>query len=178
MADVEPITDDAGLERAEARLCSMMGKTPKDDAEADYLDALAEEVERYAFTHFKELQAATDGVHQLTFMLDQQMATLDELIPIFGGSERLIEYVTRKRNIDAATVDEIASTFNRKREWFDKPFCEPPGMQALTMEDAEPCLNPDMCPPDGPDWRAALRASAINTDRQDTGRMLDAAQVP
>lgn len=156
MAYVEAITDDAGLERAEARLSSMMGKTPKDDSEAAELSALAKEVERYCWTRFEVLRTPTDGVHELTFMLDQQMATLEELIPIFGGRERLIEYVTREVNIDEATMDAIASTFNRKRERFDKPFCEPPGMQALIMEETEPCLDPEMCPPEGPDWRAEL----------------------
>ena len=156
MIKVTEITDDATYERVQARLVDMMDKVPKDELEAAELDALADELERYYRTRFAPARPPSDGVHELVFMLDMGIAKLDDLLPLVGGRDRLIEFLTRRRNLDSDAIDAIVANFKTKREEIDKPFCEPPGWQVLSMDGQEPCENPECCDPDDSDWRAEL----------------------
>lgn len=183
MVEVEPITDDATYKRVQARLIAAMHK-PRSAAEEEELRLLGQELSRYAQERFQVNRIQTDGPDEIEFMLDQGIATLHELEEVIGGRERFIEYMTRRRNLDPATIDAVVANFDTERESIDKPFRRPEGWQDIAKEMAEPCDNLECCPPEWQnqhDWRAELREhipSAINTDRQDTGRMLDAAQVP
>ena len=156
MIKATAITDDATYERVQARLIDMMDKVPKDEFEAAELDALADELERYYRERFAPERPPSDGVHEVVFMLDMGIASLDELLPLVGGRDRLVEFMTRRRNLDSDAIDAIVAKFNRKREELDKPFCEDPGWDVLSTEGQEPCVNPDCCDPDARDWRAEL----------------------
>ena len=180
MTTIEQINDDAAYERASARAMELSNNCAN-DAEGEELRALAAAIDAYAQDRFEAYQTTTDGPDEIEFMLDQGIATLHDLEEVIGGRERFIEYMTRKRNLEPATIDAVVANFDTERESIDKPFRRPEGWQDIAKEMAEPCDNLECCPPEWQnqhDWRAELRASAINTDRQDTGRMLDAAQVP
>ena len=155
MTYVGPITDDAGYRRAQARVHSMMNVRPKDEEEDEELRLLTKELVRYAETRFDIFKDGGDGADELEFMLDQGIVTLDELIPVFGGMQRLVEYMTRRRNLDPATIDAIVSKFDTEREWIDKPFCKPEGWQDITMENVN-CCDEDPCPMGIGEWRERL----------------------
>ena len=157
MTYVGPITDDAGYRRAQARVHSMMNVRPKDEEEDEELRLLTKELVRYAETRFDIFKDGGDGADELEFMLDQGIVTLDELIPVFGGMQRLVEYMTRRRNLDPATIDAIVSKFDTEREWIDKPFCKPEGWQDITMENVN-CCDEDPCPMGIGEWRERLLA--------------------
>ena len=157
MTYVGPITDDAGYRRAQARVHSMMNVRPKDEEEDEELRLLTKELVRYAETRFDIFKDGGDGADELEFMLDQGIVTLDELIPVFGGMQRLVEYMTRRRNLDPATIDAIVSKFDTEREWIDKPFCKPEGWQDITMENVN-CCDEYPCPMGIGEWRERLLA--------------------
>ena len=157
MTYVGPITDDAGYRRAQARVHSMMNVRPKDEEEDEELRLLTKELVRYAETRFDIFKDGGDGADELEFMLDQGIVTLDELIPVFGGMQRLVEYMTRRRNLDPATIDAIVSKFDTEREWIDKPFCKPEGWQDITLENVN-CCDEDPCPMGIGEWRERLLA--------------------
>ena len=155
-AKIEPITDDATYERVQARLLDAWG-TPTVDPEAEAeLRMLAEELQRYAHERFEINRVKTDGVREIAFMLDQGMATLPDMVAVFGGRDRFIEYMTRQRNVGEETIDAILANFDTKREWIDKPFCKPPGDDDISAEGQEPCDNPMCCTPGERDWRVVL----------------------
>ena len=159
-----PITDDAAYERAQARVRQLMNNW-SNEAELAELKALAEAVTTYAETRFDIYKDETDGVCEIAFMLDQGTVTLDELIPVVGGIEACIAFMTRRRNLEPATIDEIVAKFDTKREWIDKPFCRPPGWQGITLEDST-CDDEDPCPMGRGEWRESLLAYR---DRELTG---------
>ena len=174
MTEVQPITDDAGYRRTQARIHSMMNVRPKDEQEAEELRLLTDELVRYAETRFEIYKDGGDGADEIEFMLDQGVMTLDELLPVVGGMQPLVDYMTRRRNLDPATIDAIVSKFDTQREWIDKPFCKPPGWQDITLENVE-CCDEDPCPVGIPEWRERLRAyrertlTGISRITQDVG---------
>ena len=173
---VGPITDDASYKRAQARIHSMMSRTPKDAAEAEELDALTDALVAYGKTRFKFWEIETDGADHLEFMLDQGMTTLDELIPVFGGIEPLIMFMTRRRNLDRETLEALVSELGIKREDLDKPFCSPEGWQDITLEEVD-CCDEDPCPMGIGEWRetllearARMEAAEERRERMGAGR--------
>ena len=156
MTVVNAITDDAGYERAQVRIGELFNNCANDEEVAE-LRALADAVTEYAKTRFEIFKDGGDGADELEFMLDQEIVTLDELLPVFGGMERLVEFMIRRRNLEPATIDAIVANFNTKREWIDKPFCEPEGWKGITMEDST-CCDEDPCPMGIGEWRERLLA--------------------
>ena len=156
MTKVEPITDDAGYKRAEARAGELMNNWA-DEAELAELKALAEAITNYAETHFEFYQVHVDAADHIEFMLDQGMVTLDELVPVFGGMEPFIEFMTRKRNLDEMTLDALSVKFDIDREWIDKEFIKPSGWQDITLENST-CCDEDPCPMGIGEWRERLLA--------------------
>lgn len=126
MTAIEPITDDASYDLAVARIGQLVNNWSNDEELAE-LKALSTAADRYAQARFDAFQESTDGPDEIEFMLDQERATLDGLIEVFGGRERFVEYMTRRRNIDGATIDAIVANFNTRREFIDKPFRKAPG---------------------------------------------------
>ena len=112
----------------------------------------------------------TDGADHLEFMLDQGMSTLDELVPVFGGMEPFLEFMTRRRNLDPDTLEALVSELGIKRERIDKPFCKPEGWQDITMENST-CCDDDPCPMGIGEWRERLleeraRMEAVEARRE------------
>ena len=171
MTELEPITDDAGYERAQVRIGQLFNNCANDEEVAE-LKALAEAVTKYAETHFAFYQIQTDGADHLEFMLDQGMTTVDELVPVFGGMEPFLEFMTRRRNLDPETLETLVSELGINREDLDKPFCSPEGWQDITLEDSD-CCDEDPCPMGIGEWRERLlahreeftRISRIGQDR-------------
>ena len=163
MGEIRPITTASEHAVALKRLDAVM-ETDVDPSEVDEYRALAQSIQDYEMEHSWLSQVQTDGVHEIEFMLDQGMMTLDDLIPVFGGMEPLIMYMTRQRNLDPATVDTIVANFNTKREDIDTPFCEPEGWQGITLEDST-CCDDDPCPAGIGEWRERLLAHREESTR-------------
>ena len=164
---IETITDYATYKRVQARLISEFNtplKSPEDEAEHR---RLAEELQRYAHEHFAINQVELDGVDEVIGNLDYTHLTLEELTPVFRGLERFVEYMTRRRNIDAQTIDALVTQFGMDRADLEKPFRKPPGDEDISAEGQEPCDNPECCTPGHVDWRLELAAAITHMDRQD-----------
>lgn len=162
---VEPITDDASYERAEARASELMNNCST-DAEREELDALSDAIDRYARANFEVFRVQTDGPDHLEFRLDQGMSTLDELERVFGGRDAFIAYMTRQRNLDDATVDALVTECNIDRNKIDKEFSSPPGWQDIDLEPRLSGGDSKCCDSPIPDWRAEL--TGIGRMLQDT----------
>ena len=150
------ITNDAAYRRAQARVGELMNNWA-DEAELAELKALSAAVDSYAQSRFEQIDDAGDGVLEIAYMLDHDLATLDELLPVFGGMEQFVAFMTRQRNLNPATIDAIVSNFHTKREWIDLPFCKPEGWQDITLENVE-CCDEDPCPVGIGEWRERLLA--------------------
>ena len=156
MQELITVTNDAEHERAMARLNGLMNNCAN-DAEVAELRALAQAIQDYELEHSWLSQVETDGVHEIEFMLDQGAISLDDLVSLLGGIEAVAEYMTRRQNLEAEVIDAIVANFDTKREWIDKPFCEPEGWKGITMEDST-CCDEDPCPMGIGEWRERLLA--------------------
>ena len=168
--DFEPINDYATYKRVQAWLIATMN-TPLGSPEEEARRRLqAEELQRYSLENFEFHQVQLDGVDEVVGKLDYTHLTLDELIPVFGGLERFVEYMTRRRNIDAETIDALVTQFDMDRDELEMPFRSPPGDLDISAEWQEPCEDPVCCTPGHVDWRVKLAESM----REPTGidRML------
>ena len=150
------ITDDAAYRRAQARVGELMNNWA-DESELAELKSLSAAVDSYAQSRFEQIDDPGDGVLEIAYMLDHDLATLDELLPVFGGMEQFVAFMTRQRNLSPETIDAIVATCHTKREWIDLPFCKPEGWQDITLEDSD-CCDEDTCPMDVPEWRERLKA--------------------
>ena len=150
------VTTKAEHKRALARVSAMMNNCA-DDAEVEELRALAKAVQAYEQEHFEFWKLTSDGADHLEFMLDEEQTTLDELVPVFGGMEPFLAFMTRKRNLDPETLEALVSELGIKRERIDKPFCKPESWDDITMENST-CCDEDPCPMDVPEWRERLKA--------------------
>ena len=156
MTKVEPITTASEHAAALKRLDAVMNNCV-DDAEVEELRALAQAVHDYEWERSWLTYVQTDGADELEFMLDEGQTTLDELIPVFGGMEPLIMFMTRRRNLEPETLETLVSELGIKREYLDKPFCSPEGWQDITMENST-CCDEDPCPMGIGEWRERLLA--------------------
>ena len=156
MTEIESITDDAGYERAQVRIGQLFNNCANDEEVAE-LRALAAAVAEYAETHFEFYWVQTDGADHIEFLLDQEIVTLDELLPVFGGMEPFLDFMTRRRELDPATLEALVSELGIRREDLDKPFCKPEGWEDITLENST-CCDEDPCPMEVPEWRERLKA--------------------
>ena len=120
------ITDDDDHERALERYRELFG-SPRESAEGMEFRALSSAIQEYEMQRFPRVFAPTDAADEVEFMLEQGMATLEQLYPIFGGPEPFIEFMTRRRELEDAELDALVVNFNTRREWLDKPSCKPEG---------------------------------------------------
>ena len=156
---VAEITDYATYKRVQAWLIATMN-TPLGSPEEEARRRLqAEELQRYSLENFEFHQVQLDGVDEVVGKLDYTHLTLDELIPVFGGLERFVEYMTRRRNIDAETIDALVTQFDMDRDELEMPFRSPPGDREISAAGQELCEDPVCCPPDYVDWRVELAES-------------------
>ena len=156
MAEIRPITTASEHAAAMRRLDAVM-ETDLDESEVAEYRALVQAIQAYEKEHFEFWKLTSDGADHLEFMLDQGMTTLDELVPVFGGMEPFLAFMTRKRNLDPKTLEVLVSELGIKREYIDKPFCEPEGWQDITMENST-CCDEDPCPMGIGEWRERLLA--------------------
>ena len=164
---IEPITDRATYDRIQARVNGMIDQPVRSPEEESEVDMLIDELERYARRNFEFFQVQLDGVDEVVGKLDYTFLTLDELIPVFGGPERFVEYMTRRRDIDAETIDALVTQFDMDRDELEMPFRTGPGDQDISAEGQEPCDDPVCCPPGERNWRLELAAAITHMDRQD-----------
>ena len=163
--DFEPINDYATYKRVQAWLIATMNTPLGSPEEAARRRLQAEELQRYAHENFAINQVVLDGVDEVIGKLDYTHLTLDELIPVFGGLERFVEYMTRRRNIDAETIDALVTQFDMDRDELEMPFRSPPGDRDISAAGQELCEDPVCCPPDYVDWRVELtRIGRIGQD--------------
>ena len=172
MASTPKITTEAGHKQALERVRAMMNNCV-DDAEVEELRALAQAVHDYEWERSWLSHVQTDGADHLEFMLDEGKTTLDELMPVFGGMEPFLEFMTRQRNLDPKTLEALVSELGIEREEIDKPFCKPEGWQDITVADVN-CCDEDPCPMGIGEWRERLLAhreelTGINRIGQDVG---------
>ena len=156
MSVTPKITTEAEHKQALERVNAMMNNCV-DDAEVEELRALAQAVHDYEWERSWLSYVQTDGADELEFMLDEGQTTLDELVPVFGGMEPLIMFMTRRRNLDPETLETLVSELGIKRESLDKPFCSPEGWQDITLENST-CCDEDPCPMGIGEWRERLLA--------------------
>ena len=135
MHDVAPITNSAEHKVALARLDQLMNNT-KNEAESAELRALATVIDEYEREKFPP--GPSDAPDEVEYLLDQSEATLDELYGIFGGRDAFIDFMTRRRPLDDATIDALVAKYNTKREWLDRTFRESEGWQDITKFDDIP----------------------------------------
>ena len=110
--------------------------------EFEELDNLADAVDEYGSRHF--LQGPTDGVDALEFELDRGKATLDEVLPIFGGEDTFAAYMMRERVVSGAQAQQLADLLELPLADFTCPF----------RDDAKP----DDVLIGGTEWRERLAA--------------------
>ena len=156
MTDIPRITTASEHAAAMKRLDAVM-ETDVDESEVEEYRALAQAIHDYEWERSWITYVQTDGADELEFMLDEGQTTLDELVPVFGGMEPLIMFMTRRRNLEPETLETLVSELGIKREYLDKPFCSPEGWQDITMENST-CCDEDPCPMGIGEWRERLLA--------------------
>lgn len=70
----------------------------------------------------------TDGVDALEFELDRGKATLDEVLPIFGGEDAFAAYMLRERDVSETQAQQLSDLLDLPLDDFTCPF----------RDDAEP----------------------------------------
>ena len=156
MAEIKPITTASEHAAAMKRLDAVI-ETDVDASEVEEYRALVQAIVAYEKEHFEFWKLTSDGADHLEYMLDEEQTTLDELVPVFGGMEPFLEFMTRKRDLDPATLEALVSELGIRREDLDKPFCKPPGWDDITMENST-CCDEDPCPMGIGEWRERLLA--------------------
>lgn len=128
MHDVAPISNDAEHKVALTRARELFG-SPRESAEGAELRALAAAIHDYETVKFPP--GPNDAPDEIEYLLDQREATLDELYSIFGGRDAFIDFMTRRRPLDDATIDALVANYNTKREWLVRPFRDSEGWQDI-----------------------------------------------
>ena len=156
MAELTRITTASEHAAAMKRLDAVI-ETDVDPSEVEEYRALARAIQAYEQEHSEFWKLTSDGADHLEYMLDEEQTTLDELVPVFGGMEPFLDFMTRKRNLDPGTLAALVSELGIRRERLDKPFCKPEGWDDITLENST-CCDEDPCPMEVPEWRERLKA--------------------
>ena len=156
MAEPTRITTASEHAAAMKRLDAVI-ETDVDPSEVEEYRALVQAIVAYEKEHFEFWKLTSDGADHLEYMLDEEQTTLDDLVPVFGGMEPFLDFMTRKRELDPATLEALVSELGIRREDLDKPFCKPEGWEDITLENST-CCDEDPCPMDVPEWRERLKA--------------------
>lgn len=159
MPQIRKIATDSEYELALERVRQIMD-CGEDADEVAELKELAKAVQEYEEQHCPFLNVQTDGVDDIISRLDLGMMQLEDVLRVFGGPNRFFEYMTRQRDLDAATLEALVIEFDMERDQLEKPFRARPGGQDISPELVqEPCEDPVCCPPDHVDWRVELAES-------------------
>lgn len=163
---LDSITNDSTYMLAKSRLKAALNSPLRSADEEAELDSFADGVERYYQAHIEAPSPQMDGVDELAFRLDMGMLTLPEVLSVFGGHERFASYMTRQRDLDAVTLEALVNECGVDRSELEKPLCEPPGWQELSLDGRGQCDNPKCCTPGERDWRVVLAAGLQSETRE------------
>ena len=156
MAEIKPITTASEHAAALKRLDAVM-EIELDEAQVEEYSALAQAIQDYESENSWLANLETDAVHEIEFLLDEEDITLEQLLPVFGGMQPFIEFMTRRQNLDPKTLEVLVSDLGIDREEIDKPFCKPEGWNHITLEKVD-CCDEDPCPMGIGEWRERLLA--------------------
>lgn len=102
--NIQPIRNDADLERAFARMEALW--SAEDGApEADELEVLSILIERYEDEHYPI--GLSDPIEAIKFRMEQQGLTQRDLEPFIGGSGRVSEVLNRKRGLSLNMIRRL-----------------------------------------------------------------------
>ena len=102
--NIQPIHNDADLERAFARLEELWG-AEAGSAEAAELEVLSILIEKYEDEHFPV--AFSDPIEAILFSLEQRGLTRRDLEPLIGSSGRVSEVLNRKRGLSLPMIRKL-----------------------------------------------------------------------
>ena len=163
MAEIKQITTASEHAAALKRLDAVM-EIDLDESQVEEYSALAQAIQDYELEHSWLSKLVTDGVEEIEFLLDEGDITLDQLLPVFGGMEPFLAFMTRRRSLDPETLEALVSDLGIDREEIDKPFCKPEGWNHITLENVD-CCDEDPCPMGIGEWRERLLAHREESTR-------------
>lgn len=104
MMNIQPIHNDADLERAFARL-EELWVAEDGTPEADELEVLSILIERYEDEHYPI--GPSDPIDAIKFRMEQQGLTQRDLEPYIGSSGRVSEVLSRKRKLSLRMIKRL-----------------------------------------------------------------------
>ena len=102
--NIQPIRNDADLERAFARMDTLWS-AEEGTPEADELEILSILIERYEDEHYPI--GLSDPIEAIKFRMEQQGLTQRDLEPFIGGSGRVSEVLNRKRGLSLSMIRRL-----------------------------------------------------------------------
>lgn len=114
-----PIRDDAQLERAVALVDELVDRPELSAPEADYLEVLADLVERYEDEHV-ELPAVR-GVDVLRHLMEEHELQQKDLVPFFGSKSIVSEVLSGKRGLALSHIRHLSRAFGLPADAFIEP---------------------------------------------------------
>jgi len=104
MMNIQPIHNDADLDRAFARLEELWAAEPG-TPEADEIEVLSILIEKYEDKHFSI--GPSDPIEAITFRMEQQGLTPRDLEAYIGSSGRVSEVLNRKRKLSLRMIKSL-----------------------------------------------------------------------
>ncbi|WP_442487195.1 helix-turn-helix domain-containing protein [Halomonas litopenaei] len=102
--NIQPIHNDADLERAFARM-EALWNAEDGSPEADELEVLSILIEHYEDKHYPI--GPSDPIEAIKFRMEQQGLTPRDLEAYIGGSGRVSEVLNRKRGLSLAMIRRL-----------------------------------------------------------------------
>ncbi|PTL90098.1 transcriptional regulator [Halomonas litopenaei] len=102
--NIQPIHNDADLERAFARM-EALWNAEDGSPEADELEVLSILIEHYEDEHYPI--GPSDPIEAIKFRMEQQGLTPRDLEAYIGGSGRVSEVLNRKRGLSLAMIRRL-----------------------------------------------------------------------
>lgn len=103
-AEVKPVRDQGGYERAVAELERLWG-AKGGTAAGDRLDVLATLIDAYEAEHFP--MDPPDPIAAIKFRMEQQGLTRKDLEPLIGTRTRVAEVLNRKRGLSIGMIRRL-----------------------------------------------------------------------
>ena len=104
MMNIQPIHNDADLDRAFARL-EMLWDAQPGTSEADELEVLSILIEKYEDEHYPAVPS--DPIEAIKFRMEQMGLTNKDLSPFIGRSGRVFEVLNRKRKLTINMIKKL-----------------------------------------------------------------------
>lgn len=104
MMNIQPIHNDADLDRAFARL-EQLWNAEVGTPEADELEVLSILIEKYEDSHYPV--TPSDPIEAIKFRMEQMELTNKDLNPFIGHSGRVSEVLNRKRKLTITMIRKL-----------------------------------------------------------------------